>query len=129
MFAQGVYEEEINLPLGKFFSESLGTGANSHKMGDSKMFLTPPNSTMGGLLPHFLCSKLRVLTICYCLEASYISILGLRTLNAKNNLTERSEVPVWGLFSRQSAPKLRKSAISEKQGSNYRNLAKIGMEV
>ena len=32
---------------------------------------------------------------------------------------------MWWLFSRQSAPKVRKSAISEKQGSNYRNLAKL----
>ena len=50
-------------------------------MGDSTMFLTPPpNSTMGGVYYRtFLCSKLRVLTICYRLEILYISILGLLT--------------------------------------------------
>ena len=28
-------------------------------MGDSTMFLTPPNSTMGGLLPHFFVLKIK----------------------------------------------------------------------
>ena len=28
-------------------------------MGDSTMFLTPPNSTMGGLLPHFFVIKIK----------------------------------------------------------------------
>ena len=56
-------------------------------MGDSTMFLTPPNSTMGGVYYRtFLCSKLRVLTICYRLETSYISILGLPTyIECKKN--------------------------------------------
>ena len=28
-------------------------------MGDSTMFFTPPNSTMGGLLPHFFVLKIK----------------------------------------------------------------------
>ena len=28
-------------------------------MGDSTMFLTPPNSTMGGLLPHFFVLEIK----------------------------------------------------------------------
>ena len=97
-------------------------------MGDSTMFLTPPNSTMGGLLPHFLCSKLRVLTICYRLETSYISILGLLTYIKRKKYFDRAQrgprmVAIFTAVSPKSAK------ISEKQGSNYRNLSKIGMEV
>ena len=94
------------------------------------MFLTPPIAQWGVYYRTFLCLKLRVLTICYRLETSYISILGLPTyIECKKKLTERSEVPVRRLFSRQSFQKVPKSAISEKQGSNFRNLIKIGMEV
>ena len=53
---------------------------NDCLMVGSTMFLTPPNSTMGGVYYRtFLCSKLRVITICYRLGTSYISILGLPT--------------------------------------------------
>ena len=61
-------------------------------MGDSKMFLTPPNSTMGGLLSHFFVIK-RVLTICYRLETSYISILGLLTYIKRKKIDQAQRIP------------------------------------
>ena len=52
------------------------------------------------------------------------------TLNPRFIMTKRSgEVTWWLLFSRQSVPKVPKLAISENQGSNLRNLVKIGMKV
>ena len=62
---------------------------------------------MGGLLPHFLCSKLRVLTICYRLENLYLSILGLSTYIERKNKIDRAQRDLRMVyFSRQSAQKV-----------------------
>ena len=68
-------------------------------MWESTIILTLNNN--GGLivLPHLLRSKLRVITICYRPETSYISVLGLPTyIELKNVLLSATRSPYGGYF-------------------------------
>ena len=55
------------------------------------MFLIPPIAQWGVYYRTFLCSKLRVLTICYRLETSYISILGFPACIECKNKFDRAQ--------------------------------------
>ena len=64
----------------------------------------------------------------YQLETSYLSYLGQRRFDQHIVLPERSEVPGYWLFVRQSTQKVPKWRVSRKQGSNGRISLKIGID-